>query len=215
MNKITAGEVFKKHIPNLTSGLEYFFDEILASMEEYASLQSSGGMSQHDAQCILNARDSLIKGDKDDAYHWLYKIASPKFDKMSEDVWSGLEKIAAGESTTVEGDGWISVEDSLPEYWKPNEFGKKKVNWVLIINKHQFQFIGFYTKGHEVEYGDDDYDGEYDEVEEKKGTLYLKAGFYEIVETPGGVYDERYNKLQDITHWHPLLSPPKSINNGK
>lgn len=39
---------------------------------------------------ILKARDALVVGDRDEAYHQLYGIASPKFDKYYP--WGEMEK---------------------------------------------------------------------------------------------------------------------------
>jgi hypothetical protein len=40
---------------------------------------------------LLMARDALLHGDVSAAYHELYLIASPKCDKLSDDVWAALE----------------------------------------------------------------------------------------------------------------------------
>lgn len=44
------------------------------------------------AQKILAVRDALVEGDPDEAFHQLYSIASPYFDKY--EPWQELEKIA-------------------------------------------------------------------------------------------------------------------------
>lgn len=44
------------------------------------------------AERILKIRDALVNDDKDEAYHWLYQIASPEFDKLSDDVWRDFEE---------------------------------------------------------------------------------------------------------------------------
>lgn len=102
---------------------------------------------------------------------------------------------------------WISVESGSPDCHRID--GKKKyINWVLGTNGKS-QFVCVYTKGHELEYGDDDpSDEEYDEVEERNGCLYLKPGWYELEETPGGQYDETWVKRK-VTHYRPLPQPPK------
>jgi hypothetical protein len=43
---------------------------------------------------ILAVRDALVIGDSQEAYHQLYMLASPNFDKRSDEVWSELEAIA-------------------------------------------------------------------------------------------------------------------------
>lgn len=97
---------------------------------------------------------------------------------------------------------WIDVKEQLPE-------SKKDVLCLMYhVNRRDIQFVGCYTKGHEIEYWDDDYQGDYDEVEDKNGTLYLKPGWYECEETPGGEYDEVWVS-RNVTHWMPL---PKSPN---
>lgn len=102
---------------------------------------------------------------------------------------------------------WISVGDRLPE--KPKNKQYQLVQFGHFTDKGNFvQFIGFYAEPHSVEYGDDDYDGDYDEVEERNGTLYLKPGWYEEEEQASGSYD--YCFIPRIcTHWKPLPQPPK------
>lgn len=104
---------------------------------------------------------------------------------------------------------WVSVENDLPEAYEVDG-KKKKVNWVLGTNGKD-QFICVHTIGYELEYEDfDPREGDYDEIEERNGTRYLKPGFYELTETPGGEYDETWQKRQP-THWMPLpLSPNES-----
>ena len=46
------------------------------------------------ARKILKIRDALVKNDIQEAYYWLYQIASPNLDKMSDEVWKELELIA-------------------------------------------------------------------------------------------------------------------------
>lgn len=40
---------------------------------------------------LLAARDALSVGDAAEAYHQIYAIASPGFDKLLHEVWTGLE----------------------------------------------------------------------------------------------------------------------------
>lgn len=40
---------------------------------------------------LLAARDALTEGDAMEAYHQIYSIASPHFDKLTDEVWTGLE----------------------------------------------------------------------------------------------------------------------------
>jgi hypothetical protein len=55
--------------------------------------------NRYHALCLLKVRDNFAKQDYNEAYHWLYAIASPKFDKY--EPWEELEKIADGESPTT------------------------------------------------------------------------------------------------------------------
>jgi len=46
------------------------------------------------AENILKVRDAIIEKDYDEAWHWLYTIASPNYDKTADEVWTDLERIA-------------------------------------------------------------------------------------------------------------------------
>ena len=93
---------------------------------------------------------------------------------------------------------WISCKERLPE----------KPEFVLGFGPHNAQYVCQYTNGHELEYWDEDYEGPYDEIEDKNGTLYLKAGWYELEEQAQSSFDEYWIK-REITHWMPLPEPPK------
>lgn len=111
-------------------------------------------------------------------------------------IFNAMEEYASQFKSQSEGVGWISVKDRLP----------KNTNPVLCLPVKGLQFVGQYTKGHEIEYSDDNYQGEYDPIEDRDGVLYLKPGWYELEETPGGEYDEQY-LIREVTHWQPL--PPR------
>lgn len=96
---------------------------------------------------------------------------------------------------------WIQANEKLPN-------GPHDVLCVTkLVNGKRKQFVGNYTRGHEIEFYDDDYDGEYDAFEEKAGALYLKPGWYELEETPGGNYDQVW-VFREVTHWAILPEPP-------
>lgn len=59
-------------------------------------VKQSAGVSKELAIKILAIRDEFAKCDYDEAYHILYSIASPEFNK--DEPWKELEKIAASES---------------------------------------------------------------------------------------------------------------------
>lgn len=92
---------------------------------------------------------------------------------------------------------WISVNERLPESTKQ----------VLAIgNKGKHQFVGFYTKGKDVEVaGDEDCN---DCEDSNQDYCYLFPGWYEEEETPRSEYDYTYVN-RDVTHWMPLPEPPK------
>lgn len=96
---------------------------------------------------------------------------------------------------------WISVKERLPE--------TNKLVWCLEPPNHQLS--GVYTKGHEIEYEDDNEDREYDSEEERRGSLLLKAGWYEEVEQVQSAYDFHWI-TRNVTHWMPLPEPPLNIS---
>jgi hypothetical protein len=76
------------------------------------------------AALILKVRDELAKGDVDEAYHWLYQISAPNFDKLITDepdgVWKDIEAIAS--STHKEADSQIDTIVSLyEECWQAHK----------------------------------------------------------------------------------------------
>jgi len=50
-------------------------------------------MTQEEAEKILKVRDAIIEQDYNEAWHWLYSIASPGFDKL--EPWEELENLAS------------------------------------------------------------------------------------------------------------------------
>lgn len=122
---------------------------------------------------------------------------------LCEIVWNESQsRITALEQSNAElkkANEWISVEDRLPENSKPV--------WCLALRNHQFS--GVFTKGHEIEYEDDNYDGPLDPEEERRGVLLLKKGWYEEVEQVSSMYDYHWI-VRAVTHWRPLPEPPLS-----
>lgn len=55
-------------------------------------------ITPHLASCLLKCRDALVVKDYDEAYHWLYQVADPSFDRTYMDgsggPWVTLEKLA-------------------------------------------------------------------------------------------------------------------------
>lgn len=95
---------------------------------------------------------------------------------------------------------WISVKDKLPESTKT----------VLCVGrKGKHQFVGFYTKGKDVEVADHDGFGDNDCSDNSKDYCYLKPGWFEEEETPQSEYDYTYCH-RNVTHWMPLPEPPKT-----
>jgi hypothetical protein len=96
----------------------------------------------------------------------------------------------------------INVKDRLPETSKP----------VLCLWGKNAQCIAFYTKGHEIEFDDDDFGDsrELDPEEERRGCLLLKAGWYEECEQVRSMYDHHFIS-RDVTQWQPLPEPPNNL----
>ena len=50
------------------------------------------------AKLLIEIRDYIVQygdtHDSEEIYHILYKITSPRFDKLHDDVWKELEEIA-------------------------------------------------------------------------------------------------------------------------
>jgi phage FluMu protein Com len=116
---------------------------------------------------------------------------------LSEETKTAIKNSSLFQKVEPVKSEWISVKDRLPDSAKPV--------WCFESPNHQFS--GIYTKGHEIEYADDDYDGEYDAEEDRRGCLLLKTGWYEEVEQIRSEYD--FNWItREVTHWRPLLSPP-------
>lgn len=114
-------------------------------------------------------------------------------------------------ATPVKRDEWINVNKELPVCPEKKEYIDVLCGWFGPKGRFN-QFVGFYAEKHKVPYEDYDSDGgEYDPVEEANGTMYLKPGWYELEETPGGSYDEIYVS-RPVTHWQPLPATPASID---
>lgn len=98
----TQAEIFlEENYPKINTILKNTIDfkfptlygGILETIQAYSE-QSK--YNQDTASKILAAKDALVRGDKDGAYHQLYLIASPNIDKLGDDVWTELEFIANG-----------------------------------------------------------------------------------------------------------------------
>lgn len=115
----------------------------------------------------------------------------------------GLQEYNRGKA---DAQAWISVEEMLPEDIK-SVSGLCEIN---SITKEGEIISVFYTKGDEVNYSDDDFDGDrpLTDKEHRTGELYLTPGWYQICEQRSNDYDFIYMK-RNITHWMPLPSPPK------
>ena len=102
-------------------------------------------------------------------------------------------------------DGWIQVSEHLPELNPKKEY--ESVHCGYFSDTGNFhQCIGFYAYPHKVEFGDDEYDGDFDEIEEQEGRIFLKEGWYENVEQICGQYNSYYIS-RIVTHWKPLTQP--------
>lgn len=103
----------------------------------------------------------------------------------------------ARESLQNTGDGWVRVEERLPEtgksilmYWK-NELGNYRIS------------KGFYAAKFSVEDDcEENHDG-YSEYSEEKDKYYYPEGWVET-----GWEIETTATVKGVTHWRPLPSPP-------
>lgn len=57
-------------------------------------LETHGDTQPETARKLLKIRDALVNNDINEAYHYLYQIASPSYDKMADEVWKSLEEKA-------------------------------------------------------------------------------------------------------------------------
>lgn len=91
----------KKHI------IENFLAPALKKIKLLESSESTepveGEMSPRVAKLILAIRNELVKPNVE-AYHLLYQIASPNFDKQG-DVWAEIEQIASQPSPPNNSNG--------------------------------------------------------------------------------------------------------------
>ena len=111
---------------------------------------------------------------------------------------SCLLSYIAGATAEREREQWISVDKELPESGVP----------VLCIDSSKKrQWVGFYTKGKDVEVAPDE-DFDIDVEDDNLDHGWLKPGWYEEEETPQSAYDFTYLH-RTVTHWMPLPSPPK------
>lgn len=97
-----------KSIDELLKGCEHDgsfipVSEVKRLMEEYRNQSQkmpTDEMSPRIAKLIIKIRDLFIEAKSDpldtmeEIWHFLYKIASPNYDKLSEDVWKEIETIA-------------------------------------------------------------------------------------------------------------------------
>src|ERR1700748_1759425 len=76
---------------------------------------------------VLKARDPIVQGDKDEAYHWLYQIASPHFNKTCQGVWTELEKMADYQGSTPHPEPSEQVK-SIWDAWEAFEKANLEMN---------------------------------------------------------------------------------------
>jgi hypothetical protein len=200
----TAEEIFKKHFPDYTGS--QFKVAMMAAIEEALSSQFKSSpnpeISKNDLLNLLNNEaDKLDAEDKARRYrsHSQNIIAGSTNDKAEK-----LELVSSPNQLEKEiEDKWISVKERLPDSYKPV--------WCFEYPNHQFS--GIYTKGHEIEYENDDEDREFDEEEERRGSLLLKTGWYEEVEQVQAMHDFHWI-TRNVTHWKPLATPPLQNHSG-
>jgi len=139
------------------------------------------------------------------------KDLKEKFEELLKDTdWYGVVSL---EDLVVEkmqqaydmgkNDGWVSVEDALPNDTKP---------FLCLVNTANkngyYEAICQYTIGGELEFDSED-DDFYDEI---RDACFMPKGWYESCEQSGGSYDYVFIK-RDVAFWMPLPakpSPPKT-----
>ena len=84
IDEITDGDCLKQSKAKLSAEIK----ELKAEVERLKQQRSSW------ARFILKVRDGLVENDAEEAYHWLYQIASPNFDKDIDEVWKEIEEMA-------------------------------------------------------------------------------------------------------------------------
>jgi hypothetical protein len=91
---MTAPEILTEHFEELLkdkSGTMQLHDVCIKSMQVFAA-QEVGAYKKEMAEKILKIRDAIVEKDYDEAWHWLYSIASPDYDKL--EPWEELERLA-------------------------------------------------------------------------------------------------------------------------
>ena len=63
---------------------------------------------------LLAARDALTEGDAMEAYHQIYSIAAPHFDKLADEVWTGLESPSPEPSPLATNSVSVSSKSASP-----------------------------------------------------------------------------------------------------
>lgn len=89
-------------------------------------------LTKEQAEIILKIRDALALENIDEAYHYLYQIASPDFDKINP--WSELERIAAIGSVAAPKEEPKKRPD-FPE-WLQTQDGKSCMEWPISEPKY-------------------------------------------------------------------------------
>lgn len=100
---------------------------------------------------------------------------------------------------------WINAQEQMPP--------TKKLVLVVVdqgITPSQFicQRIGFYTKGNEVDYDASECQLSLCDACDANRDHFLDEGWYEEIEWQG---NEKYNALDDVTHWQHLPPYPERL----
>lgn len=82
--------ISNEYTDGLFDGIEKHIDDIQKENRELKKRQYSPEV----AKKLINMRDEYIKGDFEEVWHILYTIASPNFDKYSDEVWEEMERMA-------------------------------------------------------------------------------------------------------------------------